>query len=221
MKQLRNMLIAAIAIVSFSVSAQADSQNARGLYFGVSGSAMGVELDGSYTDAKGVITKGKGGAIESTPAIDLGYNWAMGDRFYVGFGLSHTPGKANIGKADDAADAADITLEADNFMNYYIAPALMVSESTSLFVKWGQSKADLKVTGNFTGAAANELSGDSLSFGSSTFFSSGMYISTEAGMTDYDKITVKDIGNASDAGTGDASASPTLAFGTVTIGYKF
>ena len=49
-----------------------------------------------------------------------------------------------------------------------------------------------------------------------------MYMQVEAGLTEYDTISVKDIGNAGNNGSkGDAEASPEVAYGTVTIGYNF
>ena len=87
------------------------------------------------------------------------------------------------------------------------------------------NEADLKTSGNFA-SASSSLSGTTVAFGSATHFASGMYIQTEVGNTDYDKITVTDIGNAAgdadDAtGKGDAEADPSIAYGRITLGYKF
>jgi hypothetical protein len=147
---------------------------------------------------------------------------ALGESMVVGLGLSWTPGDATIGKADDFNDAADITLEASEFITYYIQPMIAVNEHSAIFFKYGESEADLKVTGDFTGAASNDLSGTTTSVGTVSKFASGMYMQVEAGLTEYDTISVKDIGNAGNNGSkGDAEASPEVAYGTVTIGYNF
>jgi len=49
-----------------------------------------------------------------------------------------------------------------------------------------------------------------------------MYIQSEAGVTDYSTIKVTDVGSANENGLkGSAKADPSLAFGTITVGYKF
>jgi len=206
-----------------STPSYAGSEDFGGVYIGVSGSAMGGELDGKYTDSSSEVTKGTGGFVESPIAgLDLGYNMALGESMVVGLGLSWTPGDATIGKADDFNDAADITLEASEFITYYIQPMIAVNEHSAIFIKYGEAEADLKVTGDFTGAASNDLSGTTTSVGTVSKFASGMYMQVEAGLTEYDTISVKDIGNAGNNGSkGDAEAEPSVAYGTVTIGYNF
>jgi len=224
-----NKLIATVIAMTF-VSASplvAGSGDFSGPFIQVSAKSMGAELDGQYTDGDGTITKGTGGSIAQIGAIDVGYSIPLSDTFLIGLGISHTPGEAEISKADDAADAADITIKAEDFYTYYIQPTISVSENSAVFLKIGTSEADLKVTGNFTGTASTELSGETYSLGTKTMFSSGMYFSAEAGYSNYDNIFVNDIGTAetNDAtdtdGSGDAKADPSTAFGQFSIGYKF
>ena len=213
-------------IVSLTSFGSAYSENAAsGIFVGVGYQATGVELDGKYTDTDAVVTKGTGGAVSNIANFDLGYNLAIGDSMYLGLGYEIIPGTANIGKADDAANAADVTLEASDFETFYATLGVMVSENTSLYAKYGDNEADLKTTGNFV-SASKSLNGTTVAFGSATHFASGMYIQTEVGNTDYDKITVTDIGtaqgDADDAtGKGDAEADPSIAYGRITLGYKF
>jgi opacity protein-like surface antigen len=223
MNKLKKLIAGFIAITFLSVTPLiAGSGDFAGPFIQVSAKSIGVELDGHYTDADGVITKGTGGAIAQVGAIDLGYSIPLGDSFLIGIGVSHTPGEADIGKADDAANAADITIKAEEFYTYYIQPTISVSENSAVFVKIGESEADLKITGDFTGTKSSELSGTTYSLGTKTMFSSGMYFSAEAGYSDYDNIFVNDIGTADDNGTtGDAKADPSSAFGQFSIGYKF
>jgi len=216
--------IAFLLFVSLvSTPLMADSQSFKGVYIGVTGSALGGELDGKYTDSSAEVTKGTGGFVESPIyGLDLGYNLALGDSMVVGFGYHWTPGDAVIGNADDFNDAADIKLTAEEFTTMYIQPMIAVNEHSAVFFKYGEAKADLKVTGDFTGTSPSELSGTTTSVGTISKFASGMYMQVEAGVTDYDTITVNDIGNAGNNNSkGDAQADPSVAYGTVTVGYNF
>ncbi len=222
MKNILKVVYTTIAMACLSTSSFADSGNFSGFYAAVGGSAAGAELDGSYTSNEGVVSKGTGGKIATVGALDLGYNFALGSTMFVSLGGSWTPGEVTVGKADDAANAADVTLKADEFITLYIQPSMMVSDNTALFAKLGHSEADLKVTGDFTGSASSTLEGHTVSFGSKTVFASGAYIQSEAGITEYDGIVVNDIGTTNQNGkTGSAKADPSLAFGTITVGYKF
>ena len=224
MNNIKKLLCTLVAITFMATPAFSDAGNAGGFYVGVSGSAAGAELDGQYTDNEGNITKGTGGAVGSVGAFDLGYNWAMGSSLFLGFGASYTPGDLDIGKADDSADAADVTITADKFITYYIKPAIMVSDNTAFFAKFGNATADLQIAGDVAGTKSNELKGDTVSFGSATYFDGGMYVESEVGITDYDQIHANDVGNADTGGngvTGDSIADPSIAFGTITIGFKF
>jgi len=222
MKNIMKMTYTAILMACLSTSSFADAGNFSGVYVGVAGSALGAELDGSYTSNEGVIDRGTGGKITQTGSFDVGYNLGLGSAFLISFGASYTPGEAKLGKADDAANAADINIQADNFYTYYISPAIMVSDNTAVFAKFGTSEADVQITGDFTGTATKSMDGDTVSFGSKTIFASGMYIQSEAGITEYSGLSVTDVGSANENGLkGSAKADPSLAFGTLTLGYKF
>ena len=222
MKNIIKAAYTALAMACFSTTSFADAGNFNGFYVGIAGSAIGAELDGSYTSNEGVVSKGTGGKIANIGTADIGYSVGMGSTMFVSFGASYTPGEAKLGKADDAADAADINIKADKFYTYYIQPSFMVSDNTAVFVKLGHSEADVKITGDFTGTATKSMDGDTVSFGSKTVFGSGMYIQSEAGITEYSNISVTDVGSANENGKkGSAKADPSLAFGTLTLGYKF
>ena len=235
MNKLKKLIAGVIAMTFVSATPLiAGSGDFAGPFVQVSAKSIGAELDGQYTDGDGTITKGTGGSIAQVGSIDVGYSIPLSDTFLVGVGVSYTPGEAEISKADDAADAADITIKAEEFYTYYIQPTISVSENSAVFLKIGSSEADLKVTGDYSGTASNSLSGETFSLGTKTMFSSGMYFSAEAGFSEYDNIQVNDIGNADSAcnqnggngcpsnGTkGDAKADPSTAFGQFSIGYKF
>ena len=222
MNKINKMIASVIAMTFLSVSPLvAGSGDFAGPFIQVSAKSIGAELDGQYTDNQGLITKGTGGSIAQVGAIDVGYTLPLGESFLIGIGISKTPGSANISKADDAANAADITIKAEDFTTYYIQPTISMSENSAVFLKLGKSEADLKITGDFSGTSSKELDGNTYALGTKTMFSSGMYFSAEAGYSDYDNIFVNDIGNANTLGTGDAKADPSTAFGQFSIGYKF
>ena len=235
MNKIYKMITGVIAITFLSVTPlMAGSGDFAGPFIQVSATSIGAELDGQYTDNEGTITKGTGGSIAQVGAVDVGYSIPLSDTFLLGVGVSAIPGSAEISKADDAANAADITIKAEDFITYYLQPTISVSENSAVFLKIGASEADLNITGNYTGTASSELSGTTFALGTKTMFSSGMYFSAEAGYSDYDNIHVNDIGNAdsacnqnggngcpSNGTTGDAKADPSTAFGQFSVGYKF
>ena len=228
MNKLKKLIAGVIAMTFVSATPLiAGSGDFAGPFIQVSAKSIGAELDGQYTDGDGTITKGTGGSIAQVGSVDIGYSIPLSDTFLVGVGVSYTPGEAEISKADDAADAADITIKAEEFYTYYIQPTISVSENSAIFLKIGSSEADLKITGDYTGTASSSMSGETFSLGTKTMFSSGMYVSAEAGFSEYDNIQVNDIGTAetNDAtdtdGSGDAKADPSTAFGLFSVGYKF
>ena len=230
MNKLKQLIASVIAISLLSVTPLiAGSGDFAGPYVQVSAKSIGAELDGQYTDNEGNITKGTGGSIAQVGAVDIGYSIPLSDTFLIGLGISATPGSANISKADDAANAADITIKAEDFRTYYIMPTISVADNSAVFFRFGKSEADLKITGDYSGTASSELDGQTYSLGTKTMFSSGMYFSAEAGYSDYDNIFVNDIGNVDTANergssngvTGDAKADPSTAFGQFSVGYKF
>ena len=64
------------------------------------------------------------------------------------------------------------------------------------------------------------LSGTTWALGTRTVLASGIFIKTEAGFTDYNEIGAAGKGNNIDA-SNTYSAEPTIAFGTVALGFRF
>ena len=201
----------------------AGSSDHAGPFIAVQGQSAGVALNGSYIDSDLETTEGTGGKLVQIGSAEIGYNIPVGDLFFVTLGYGVSPGSAAISHADDAADAADVRVEASDFETYYIAPSIAVSESSALYIKLGSSTADVAATGDFTGTSSKELDGDLYAFGSTTMFPSGIFVKAEAGIIEYDNIFVNDIGTADENGTvkGDVNADPSMAYGGVTLGYKF
>ena len=95
---------------------------------------------------------------------------------------------------------------------------MVLSDTSSLYVKVGLSEADTGVTGDITTPA--RLSGTTWAIGTRTVLDSGVFIRTEAGYTDYNGIHAHGKGtNVQSSST--YSAEPTIAFGTVSLGFRF
>lgn len=220
MSKIKTLLIAMLFSVASTPLLAGDGFG--GVYVGAQLNSVGVELDGSYTDTDSVVTKGSGGKLAVVGGIDIGYALPLGDNFLVGVGATFLPGEAEISNADDAADAADIKINADKFVTYYVQPTIAVNDNASFYIKFGETEADLQVIGDYTGSADNSLDGTYVGVGTQTLFASGFYMQAEAGVHEFDTIKINDIGSAGDDGTkGDVSAEPNVASGNFTIGFKF
>ena len=220
MKKLRIMLFALLASLA-TTPLWADADSFAGPYFGVNLTAAGIELDGQHTDntgdGKGDVTKGTGGKVSEVPGIELGMAFPMGTNVTLGFGASYIPGKATLSKGDDAADAADVELQAEHFITGYVMAQYAVSETSSLYAKLGQSNSGVKTIGDATGKV-DDIEGTLLAIGSKSKLGERLFIATEAGMIEYDTIQLTGIGGeAADT----LKADPKMAYGTVTIGLQF
>ncbi len=222
MNKLKTMLFA-LVFGALTTPLSAGSGDFAGPFIAVQGQSAGVALDGSYKDSDNVTTEGTGGKLIQLGTAEIGYSLPIGDTFFVTLGYGIQPGKAEISKHDDAADAADIKVKAEDFETYYIAPSVAVSETSALYIKLGTSSADLNITGDYTGTASKDMDGDLYAFGTTTQFPSGIFVKAEAGIVEYDNIFVNDIGTADEDGTvkGDVNADPSIAYGGITLGYKF
>ena len=224
MNKLKTMICSVLALACMSTSPLvAGSADFAGPYFAIQGNGIGVELDGKYTDSDGTVTNGAGGKALNWAGVDIGYNIPLGDVFFIAVGASYTPGEGEISKHDDAADAADVVVKAKEFYNYYIMPSFAITDSSAIYIKVGQAEADLNITGDFTGTATSSIDGDLIAIGLRTILPGGLFFQSEAGQTEYDSITINDIGTAADddSGKGDVKADPTFMYGSFSIGIKF
>ena len=94
----------------------------------------------------------------------------------------------------------------------------MLSDTSSLYLKVGLTEADVTVSGDITSPA--NLSGTTWALGTRTVLESGIFIKTEAGYTDYNGIHA--IGKGTNINTSNTyMAEPTIAFGTISLGFRF
>jgi len=222
MSKLKTIALAIIFATSAVTPSLAGSDEFAGPYISVSASAVGAQLSGTYTDSDSVVTEGTPGRVTGIGSAEIGYTLPLGDTLFVTAGASYTPGTAEIANANDQDNVYNVNIKASDFYTYFIAPGISVTENSALYVKYGTSEADLQVTGTFDGTASKDLSGETIALGLKTILPSGLFFSSEVGFTEYDGITVNDIGEAAEDGEqGDAKGDPTIAFGTFAVGFRF
>ena len=212
----KSMLTSVCALLASAGVAMAGSSDFGGLYIGVQGSVNGMELDGKHTDNNSDVSKGTAGAVAEVAGFEAGWNIPMGDSFFLGVGAMWIPIDASF-KADDAADGADVTLTTSNHFTYYIQPSISVMDNTAVYLKYGISEGDLKATGDVTGTP-NNLEGTTFAIGTTTLFGSGIFMRTEAGMHTYDHIKLTGVGGTA---TSTLEGDPTVAYGSVSLGFQF
>ena len=207
---------------------KADSSNFAGPYIGITASGYGVEaestsntrttsaLDTSYSITSDKIHIGK---VAGVVGLEAGYALPLGSAFLIDIGATYHSGTATIdhdGGSGNSAAAVSFTI--DDLVTFYIAPSVVLSDTSSLYVKVGLSEADTGVTGDITTPA--RLSGTTWAIGTRTVLDSGIFIRTEAGYTDYNGISAHG-GGTNIQNTTSYSAEPTIAFGTVSLGFRF
>lgn len=235
MNRLKTMICAVftLMLVNISTIAQADSSNFAGPYIGISASGYGIQLSGSSQAGVGQSTDEVSlGQVAPVTGMEIGYAVPLGSAFLIDIGASMFKGAAKLEFHEDQDNAAetdtettnfnsttaDVSFKIDDLVNYYIAPTLVLSDTSSLYLKVGLTDADVTVSGDIT--SPGNLSGTTWAMGTRTVLASGIFIKTEAGFTDYNGISAH--GGGTSVGSNNAySADPTVAFGTVALGFRF
>jgi len=226
MNKLKTLFCAVFTLLLVNATAQADSSNFAGPYIGVSGSGYGIQLDGESNSQGGGTTETDNvslGQVAPVTGIEIGYALPIGSMMLLDVGGSFYSGEAKLdyksehSVANDKTDR-DVSMKMDNLVNYYIAPTLVLSDTSSLYIKVGVTDADVNVSGDIT--TPGNLSGTTWAMGTRTVLESGIFVRTEAGYTDYNGISAHGKGNAI-AATSQYSAEPTVAFGAVSLGFRF
>jgi len=238
MNKLKIMLLGTCALILTGASAMADSANFAGPYIGISALSAGIEVDGSgtqnsgSTDASdetpvGDIVRDDVSMGETTGAVgfEAGYVFPIGSAFALDIGASSVSGEGTISaKTNDADSRGNASFTVQDFVTGYIAPTLVLSETSSVYIKIGLSEADTDSSGGVTKTA--QLSGTTWGFGTRTVLESGIFIRTEAGFTEYNEIAARGTGvvvggNKAIPTTTVYSAEPTIAYGRVSLGFRF
>tara|TARA_A100001011_G_scaffold299978_1_gene313165 strand:- start:596 stop:1243 length:648 start_codon:yes stop_codon:yes gene_type:complete len=215
MKNLKSMFFTLVMLLGLTSVSNAASLG--GLYFEVGSSAAGVQMDGSHNDDDGDVSNGTVGKTAVIGHYGLGFMTSRSNKVGLDFGYMITPGEAKINATSDDSNT-DVSFEVADGTEYYIAPMINITEDSSLYFKYGWSAADVNVTGDINNPG--DLDGTTMALGTVMSWGTNLYIRTEAGVTDYDKVTAT--GKGTNIGTDvSVSATPEIAYGKIAIGYKF
>ena len=199
MIKLRNMLIATIAIVSFSTTSFA------GAGFGVTGSLLKVNAEGTEKDTDGTADTStrKGDANANALVGSLFAEYTIDQAFGITLGVDLVPGKAevndeNLSRTDNAfLDAEDGTRTANaEISNHYTVYAEVPMGSSGYYAKAGWVSIDVETTetntqtDTQTGYGNDQVDGYQLGIGYKSGFGDSMYYKIEGSYTDFEDITV-------------------------------
>jgi len=226
MNKLKIMLCAVFTLLLVNTTATADSSNFAGPYLGITGSGYGLQLDGEATqesDTLGAteVDNVSLGQVAPVSGIEVGYAIPLGSALLVDIGASYLSGEAKLSHFTDGTgegSGPNVSFKVDDLVTYYIAPSLVLSDTSSVYVKVGLTEGDTGVSGDVT--TPGNLSGTTWAIGTRTVLDSGIFIRTEAGYTDFNGISAHGKGTTISA-TNSYSAEPTLAFGAVSLGFRF
>jgi len=226
MNKLRTMLCAActLMLVNINSSVLADSGNMAGPYIGIQGSTVGVGVQGTQkggADDVNENTTVNAGRTGITVGAEAGYAVPLGESLLIDVGASYIDGAAVLKtQSTDVAAVADVKVVISDFVTYYIAPTVMLTDTSSLYVKIAYTEADVAVTGDISNPG--DLNGDTFAIGTRTVMPSGLFVRAEAGLTDYDNVIATGLGTAGGiATTTSYSADPKVAFGAISLGFRF
>jgi hypothetical protein len=231
MNKLKIMFCAVFTLLLVNTTAQADSSNFAGPYVGVTASGYGMQMSGeSITGGSAQKDQVSLGQVAPITGFELGYVLPLGSAFLIDIGAAYFQGEAQLDFTDDSgkkgAHAGDenmatkgtVSFKIDDLRTISIAPTLVLSDTSSLYVKVGLTEADIGVTGDIT--TPGNLSGTTWALGTRTVLESGIFVRTEAGYTDYNGISAT--GKGTSISTRNSySANPTIAFGAVSLGFRF
>jgi len=209
----------------------ADNSNFAGPYVGLMVAAAGVELDGKVTgdtetgtDVVNETTTGNVGRTAIIGGIELGYAVPIGNGVLIDIGANYIAGGAKIRTNNSDTEAtADVIFEVDDMYSMFIAPSFALSDTSSAFIKLGYTHATVSVTGDVS--KPDDMEGATYAVGTRTVLESGMFIKSEAGITEFDSLAATGLGAG---GTGKSistgtkiDADPSVAYGSVSIGMRF
>jgi len=234
MKTLRNTICtyAVVLLASLGLTttvSKAGSSDFAGIFAAVSASVNGGSVDGSYTDNDGERTKGSVGGFIPVGSFEAGVNVPLGSVFFITAGGHATPGSATLAYGEDDDDQSgngNLRLKVSDAHTWYIAPSVSLWDNSAIYVKYGKTAANLTTHDKTTtaGQSDDKLIGDTYAVGTITQANSGLFFKTEAGATQYQQFIITGIGPddaTKGAATGKAEGNPLLAYGRVSIGFKF
>jgi len=234
MKKLRTIICAVSALVLASMTTSpliADNSNFAGPYVGFQISAVGVELDGDVTgdtvattDDVNETTTGSVGKTAVIGGLELGYAIPMGEGFILDIGAGYVAGGAKIATNNtDTSATADVIFEVEDLYSAFIAPGFAISDTSSVYAKLGFTHAQITVQGDVT--KPDDMEGTTYAIGTRTVLESGLFIRSEAGITEFDSLAASGLaqgGTGKTISTGTrVNADPTVVYGSISIGMRF
>ena len=216
MKKLQAIIFAVLITTFAPTAVMAGSESFAGPYLGIMATVNGGEADGKVTNSNNNVSNGSLGKVYGTVGLDLGWNLPIGDNFILGVGGSWKPANQTV-SVDVDSDAADhdITLKVKDSMQGYISMGISTSENAMTYIKFGHVEQDIALTGDVKNTPSS-INGWIAGFGTQALFESGAFFKTELGVENYKKLDVE-----KSSTTGNASIDPLVAYGGVTLGYRF
>jgi len=239
MNKLKTLLASCALILALNTPVMSDSSNFAGPYIGLQGSSVGVGVQGGQNSADETTdgvnsTNANVGKTGITAGLEVGYAIPVGSAFLLDIGGTYIDGAVSLRhQSNDTNTVDDVKFVVQQFYSMYAAPTVVLSDTSSMYVKVGYSEASVNVSGDVTNPG--DLQGNTYAIGTRTVLDSGIFIRTEAGYTDYDNLSAQGKGtgvaagetlNTSGLGGGIATstkytADPELAYGAVSIGFRF
>ena len=219
MKIVKFLFISFLLISGMTVKSYADATDFQGFHIAVEAGANGAAVDGSHsdTDSTAQVTKGTAGAVGAVVGASVGYTMAFDDTFSMTLDGQWNPLDHEF-KADDAANADDVTVKMDHMYTISIELNANVSDSSAVYAKFGHSEFELEASGSgLDNAQSFDLDGEVYAIGTKTLMDNGVYFKSEMGMKDYDDFKLIGVGT----GDGTVTATTEVAYGSFAIGMKF
>ena len=225
MNKLKTLLATcALVIAGFNFSAIADSSNFAGPYIGVQGSSVGAGAQGSKEGGADDVNETANvnvGKTGITAGLEAGYAIPLGSALLIDIGGTYIDGAVSLRhSSSDIGDSGDAKFVASQFYTAYVAPTVVLSDTSSMYFKVGYQEATVDVTGDITNPG--DLQGNTYALGTRTVLDSGFFVRAEAGYTDFDNLSAQGKGSTGGiATTSKYAADPRLAYGAVSIGMRF
>jgi len=237
MKTIKKIICAyAFVLVGFVSPAQAGSSDFSGIYGALHASLNGMSMDGTHvggsTYDKNEATHAQVGALVPMAGWEVGFNIPLGDTFFVSAGTKWVDGAARLidaatggegtangvtGNGAGTAGGENATLTISNPREWYIQPSISLFDNSAVYLKYGKVTAEFQTKGTIN-TKTGGLSGETYAIGTTTIANNGIFLKTEAGASQYDNILIKNVG---DNTTSTIEGDPLVAYGSVSIGYKF
>ncbi len=221
MKIIKFLFISLILVSGMTVKSMADASNFQGFHVSLEASAQGAQVDGSHTNANTVsddgVTKGTAGAVGVVAGASIGYTMALDDTFSMTIDGQWNPMDHTF-KADDAANADDVTVNMDHMYSISVELGMNVTDSSAVYAKFGHSEFELEASGTgLDNAQSFDLDGQVYAIGTKTMMDNGVFWKSEMGMKDYDSFKLVGVGT----GDGTVTADVDVAYGSMAIGMTF